>query len=256
MSAAVRPAAAITADAPAKALRREVLERGFAMRRGAEVIPLLGPGGEAAALAAFAASWERLETDGFMADGGRYRRRRHANYTAQAGVPGQLRGPHRPHYQSYVHNRLNGNVDRWFAPVEDAVADSAPLRALLDCGRDLADRLVPGQAWFVEVHQFRIEAAAGAPGFPTPEGVHHDGVDFVLIGMLARTNLLGGETLITDDEQHELARFTLLDRLDTAFIDDARVMHGVTPVQPIDAALPSCRDVLVITWKRGGPPAA
>jgi hypothetical protein len=190
-----------------------------------------------------------------MADGGRYRRRRHANYTAKAGVGGQLRGPHRPHYQSYVHNKLNGNVDRWFAPVEDAVADSPPMQALLDLGRSVADRLVAEADWFIEVHQFRIEAAAGAPGFPTPEGGHHDGVDFVLIGMIARTNLLGGETLITDDDQRELARFTLLDRLDTAFIDDARVMHGVTPVQPADPALPSCRDVLVITWKQGGPPA-
>ena len=85
---------------------------------------------------------------------------------------------------------------------------------------------------------------------PTPEGVHHDGVDVVLIAMLARTNLAGGETLISDDGGRELARFTLLDRLDTALIDDARVMHGVTPVQPADPARPSCRDVLVLTWKR------
>jgi hypothetical protein len=75
----------------------------------------------------------------------------------------------------------------------------------------------------------------------------------VLIGMIARTNLAGGETLITDDEGTELARFTLLDRLDTAFIEDARVMHGVTPVAPLDAMQPSCRDVLVITWKRSQP---
>ena len=100
------------------------------------------------------------------------------------------------------------------------------------------------------MHQFRIEAVAGAPGYPTPEGVHHDGVDVVLIAMLARTNLRGGETLITDDAGEELARFTLLDRLDTALVDDVRVMHGVTPVEPADPALPSCRDVLVLTWKR------
>jgi hypothetical protein len=66
--------------------------------------------------------------------------------------------------------------------------------------------------------------------------------------------LIGGETLVTDDAQRELGRFTLQDRLDTVFVDDRRVMHGVTPVQPADPRLPSCRDVLVITWKRGGPP--
>jgi len=100
------------------------------------------------------------------------------------------------------------------------------------------------------MHQFRVEAAPGTPGLPTPEGVHHDGVDVVLIAMLARTNLLGGETLVTDDAGGELARFTLDGLLDLAVLDDRRVMHGVTPVEPADSRLPSSRDVLVLTWKR------
>ena len=66
--------------------------------------------------------------------------------------------------------------------------------------------------------------------------------------------LVGGETLITDDADRELARFTLLDRLDAALVDDTRVKHGVTPVGPADPALPSCRDVLVLTWRAGLPP--
>ena len=140
------------------------------------------------------------------------------------------------------------------AAVEEAVAASPIVQGLLGLGRGVADALRPGQDWFVEMHQFRIEAEAGAPGYPTPEGTHHDGVDVVLIAMLARTNLAGGETLVTDDDGRTLARFTLLDPLDTALVDDVRVMHGVTPVQPADPARPSCRDVLVLTWKRGPAP--
>jgi hypothetical protein len=227
----------------------EIAERGFIMLPGADMAGLLGAAGSAAELDAFAASWDRLEVDAFMADGGRYRRRRHANFTARAGVPGHQRGPHRPHFQAVVHNKLNGGLDRWFAPVEEAVGASAPVQALLELGRGVADALKPGRDWCAEMHQFRIEAAAGAPGFPTPEGVHHDGVDVVLIAMLARKNLVGGETLVTDPADRELARFTLLDRLDTALLDDHRVKHGVTPVQPADPARPSCRDVLVLTWK-------
>ncbi len=231
-----------------EAVRRD----GFVVLRGGETASRLGlPETE---LAGFAASWDRLETDAFMADGGRYRRRRHANFTQGPGIPGSLRGEHRPHFQATVHNALNGGVDRWFAPVEEAVGRSRPVAALLDLGRAVADGIAPGAAWFVEMHQFRIEAAPGAPGYPTPEGVHHDGVDVVLIAMLARTNLTGGETLITDPAGKELARFTLLDRLDMALIEDARVKHGVTPIAPADPDLPSCRDVLVLTWKRGGPP--
>jgi len=204
-----------------------------------------------ATLATFAASWERLEIDGHMADGGRYRRRRHANFVQRHGVPGTERGPHRPHFQAVAHNALNGGIDRWFAPVEDAVAASRPITALLAFGRNAADSLVGGQDWYVELHQFRIEAVAGAPGYPTPEGVHQDGVDLVLIAMLARTNLEGGETLVTDLDDRDLARFTLRDRLDMAVLDDTRVKHGVTPVAPVDPEAASCRDVLVMTWRRG-----
>jgi len=239
---------------PPPPLLSAIADQGFARLDGAALAALLGEGGTPAALDAFAASWDRLETDAFMADGGRYRRRRHANYTVAPGTRIARRGPHRAHFQAVVHNSLNGGVERWFAPVEDTVADSAPLRALLDLGQAVAEARAPGEAWFIEVHQFRIEAAAGAPGFPTPEGVHHDGVDYVLIAMLARTNLAGGETLVTDEAGRALARFTLQERLDAAFLDDRRVMHGVTPVQPADPARASCRDVLVITWKRGGPP--
>lgn len=202
------------------------------------------------ALAAFAGSWNRLELDGFMADGGRYRRRRLANFLAIPGEAGHRRGLHRPHFQATVHNTLNGGVDRWFAPVEDAVVRNPVCEGLLALGREVADGLHPGTPWFVEMHQFRVEARPGAPGLPTPEGVHHDGVDVVLIAMLARTNLAGGETLVTDDVGGELARFTLDGALDLAVMDDRRVMHGVTPVEPRDPALPSCRDVLVLTWKR------
>src|SRR4051794_35478614 len=82
-----------------------VAKTGFALLRGPEMERLLGV--PEADLAAFAASWGRLETDAFMADGGRYRRRRHANFSVRAGQPGHHRGPHRPHFQAVVHNSLN-----------------------------------------------------------------------------------------------------------------------------------------------------
>lgn len=232
----------------------DLAARGFARVPGATMAALLGSAGTPDALAPFFASWTRLETDAFMRDGGRYRRRRIANFSAEPGVPGHLRGEHRPHFQAVVHNTLNGGVDRWFAPIEDGIGASAPLQAMLDLGRSMAEALHGAHPWFVEAHQFRIEAAAGAPGYPTPEGVHHDGVDFVLIAMIARTNLAGGETVIEDDEGRRLAQFVLQDPLDTALVDDPRVKHGVTPVAPADPSLPSCRDVLVLTWKRGGAP--
>lgn len=229
----------------------EVRAEGFARLRPEVTQALLNA--PETTLRDFAESWQRLEMDGFMADGGRYRRRRLANFLALPGRPGHERGLHRPHFQASVHNKLNGGVDRWFAAVEDAVVRNPVCAGLLDLGRAVADGLHPGTSWFVEMHQFRVEAAPGTPGLPTPEGVHHDGVDIVLIAMLARTNLQGGETLVTDDAGLERARFTLEGMLDLAILDDQRVMHGVTPVEPANAALPSSRDVLVLTWKRSPP---
>lgn len=229
-------------------LSAAIADHGFLHLPGHAMAGLLGDA--SAALPDFIASWERLETDTHMRDGGRYRQRRIANFAAEPGLPGHARGEHRAHFQAVAHNTLNGGVDRWFAPMEDAIGGNAALHALLDLGRGLADRLAGAQRWFVEAHQFRIEAAPGAPGYPTPEGVHQDGVDLVIIAMLRRMNLAGGETLVESLDGRPLARFTLRDALDSAILDDRRVRHGVSPIEPVDAALPSARDVLVLTWKR------
>ena len=48
---------------------------------------------------AFAGSWDDLDVDTYMADGGRYRRRRHAVYRLRRLRCDRPRAPHRPHYQ-------------------------------------------------------------------------------------------------------------------------------------------------------------
>ena len=77
------------------------------------------PFGSLADWDAFADSWNRLELDTYMADGGRYRRRRHATFAA--GADGAIaRKPHQPHFQSLDYNPLHGGIARWFEPVEEA----------------------------------------------------------------------------------------------------------------------------------------
>jgi hypothetical protein len=102
----------------------------------------------------------------------------------------------------------------------------------------------------VEVHQFRIEARRGAEGRPTPEGMHRDGVDYVLVLLVNRTNIASGMTSVHDLSGAELGHFTLTEPFDAALVDDQRVMHGVTPVEPLDPAEPGFRDVLVVTFRR------
>ena len=52
---------------------------------------------------------------------------------------------------------------------------------------------------------------------------------------------------MTATDSRQLASFTLSAPLDVALVADARVKHGVTPVEPIDAAQPAYPDVLVVT---------
>jgi hypothetical protein len=187
--------------------------------------------------------------DTYMADGGRYRRRRHA--VLAAGPDGIIRLPHQPHYQSRDYNALNGGIARWFDPVTEATAASPAFRAILRTCQVVFDTLSPGVLqWLVEVHQFRIEARAGQAGQPTPEGMHRDGVDWVLVLMVRRENIASGQTTIHDLERHMLGSFTLSQAMDAAWVDDSRVYHGVTPVEPRDPVQPAFRDVLVITFRK------
>jgi hypothetical protein len=200
----------------------------------------------------FAASWDDLGIDMFMADGGRYRRRRFACFRATDEAI--ARKPHQPHYQSRDYNPLNGGIERWFDPVTDEAAAHPALNAILTTCRSLFDRLTPAAlrppAWHVEVHQFRIEARPGQAGKPTPEGMHRDGVDWVLVLLVNRVNIASGETTIADLATSPLGSFTLSDPLDAAVTDDNRVFHGVTPVSPLDPNRPGHRDVLVVTYRR------
>lgn len=199
---------------------------------------------------AFAASWNALELDTWMADGGRYRRRRYATLSAAAGSDALRLEPHQPHYQSLDYNPLNGGVARHFAPIDEAVLRGATMQAALSLGLRCYAHLQPGQAAHVEVHQFRIEARSDSAGLPTPEGAHRDGVDFVLVMMVARHNIASGTTEIFDLDGRPRDRFTLTDPCDAALVHDRRALHGVTPITPLDAHQPAWRDVLVATYRR------
>ena len=197
----------------------------------------------------FAASWDTLGEDTYLASRGCQRRRRHAVFAAPSGGPIE-REPDQPHYQSLQYNPLQGDIERWFEPVLPEIAESNSLRAILEFSRSFFTALVPaGTAWRIELHQFRIEATAGEPGEPTPEGVHRDGVDYVLVLLIDRHNIAQGTTTIHAEDSHELGHFTLVASLDAALVDDNRVFHGVTAVTLLDPTQPAHRDVLVVTYR-------
>ncbi len=234
----------------ASGIRHAVARAGYAFVEASDMRSALARFGTLADWPAFAASWDDLATDTYMADGGRYRRRRFAVYSAPHRGP-IVRGPHQPHYQSLDYNTLNGGIERWFEPVTEDIGGGASMRTILDYCRALFGKLAPDTArWHVEAHQFRIEAKPGQHGKPTPEGMHRDGVDYVLVLLVARRNIRSGTTTVHDLDRRALGSFTLTDPLDAALVDDRRCFHGVTPVEPENPAQPAYRDVLVVTFRK------
>ena len=231
-------------------IRDDLRKTGFALADGGVMQPLLAHSG-LHDWDSFAQSWNDLGPDVYMADGGRYRKRRHGVFAASTS--GITRQPAQPHYQSRDYNPLNGGVQRWFAPIVTDDSEGSALYAILRLCRDMFAAFGPGDdclpAWHVEAHQFRIEAQAGQPGLPTPEGMHRDGVDWVLVLLIARQNVASGETRIADLPGNPLGSFTLAQPMDAAWVDDNRVTHGVTAIEPLDSSLPAYRDVLVVTFR-------
>ncbi len=206
-----------------------------------------------AALAAwpsFAQSWNDLVLDAYMQDNGRYRKRRHAAFNVCAnGAITAL--PAQPHYQSLDYNTLNGGIARHFAPILPANRESPIFVELLQRFAELVQPLCADvQNWLAEAHQFRIEPTPDAAGLPTPEGVHRDGVDYVLVLMVARENIAAGTTTVHLAGGLEVGSFTLSQPLQAVWLDDSRIFHGVTAVHARDPALAAYRDVLVLTLRR------
>ncbi len=232
-------------------LLNEVRERGFSFSASATVQAWL-LAEDPLALSDwddFADSWNGMPLDQYMADGGRYRRRRYGVLTAKSDTSKISLEPHQPHYQSLDYNRLNGGVARHFEAIPQAIIDSHCMQQILRFCRDTFSQLKPAQNWHIEAHQFRIEANLSQLGKPSPEGVHRDGVDFVCVMMVKRQNISSGTTTMHDLQQNTLDSFTLTDPLDIAIVDDQRLMHGVTPIMPIDHDSPAYRDVLVLTFR-------
>lgn len=229
----------------------EIKEKGFAFRSGKEIGAAMKDLGVDLDGHQFASSWDDLGLDLCMADGGRYRRRRFAAFRLLDNFIS--RKPHQPHYQSQDYNTLNGGIQRCFDPVLEEVANHSFMQELIGiCGR-VFDRISPDPArsspWHTEVHQFRIETRNKESGLPTPEGMHRDGVEWVCVALINRENVTSGVTKILDTENGSLSQFILTHRLDAVFLDDRRVLHGVTPISFANPEHHGFRDVLVLTFR-------
>jgi len=224
----------------AEALRGD----GYALVRPADVARLAGC--SLPELQALAPSWDHLELDNYLKDGGRYRRRRHSCFVDSGAALEQT--AHRAHWQPVEYNALHGGMHRLFEPIQDAtIAEPAWGRLLRTLGA-VCSEVKGAQPWYVEAHQFRIDTADGI-GRPTPEGAHRDGVDYVAVILIDRAGIKGGETRVFEANGPRGQRFTMTEPWTMLLLDDAAVIHESTPIQPLAGY--GHRDTLVLTWRAG-----
>ncbi|QDU68415.1 2OG-Fe dioxygenase family protein [Engelhardtia mirabilis] len=198
-------------------------------------------------LEALGPAWDRLPPDEHLRDGGRYRRRRHGCFVVEGDTV--THEAHRAHWQPERYNALHGGIERWFEPLEREWLDSPTWRRMILGLAEMFSELAPGARWFVEAHPFRIDTTGGI-GRPTPEGAHRDGVDFVALFLVAAEGIKGGETRVFDADGPTGLRFTLAEPWTAMLLDDRRVVHESTPIQPL--ADEGHRDTLVLTFRRDG----
>ena len=223
----------------------QMRESGYAVLTPDSVADLCGV--EIRLLDALHDSWDDLAPDLYLKDGGHYRKRRHSCFVVEDDLV--LQTPHRAHWQSVEYNALHGGMRRWFEPIrEDVIAQPAWSQVLCSLA-SLFSQLQPEPCWYVEAHQFRIDTSQGI-GRPTPEGAHRDGVDFVAVFLLERDGIKGGETRVFEAAGPNGQRFTLLQPWSLLLLDDVRVIHESTPIQPL--ADQGHRDTLVLTFRAGG----
>ena len=191
--------------------------------------------------------WGALPRDEYLRDGGRYRSRRHSCFIDEAYV--LTLTPHRAHWQPTSYNALHGGLERWFEPIASEVLNAPVWTQLVESIGTVFSQVHPVKRWYIEAHQFRIDTTDGI-GRPTPEGAHRDGVDFVALMLVQRRNVRGGETRVFDAHGPSGVRFTMEEPWSLLLMDDERVIHETTPIQPDGDG--GVRDTLVLTYRANG----
>jgi hypothetical protein len=201
----------------------------------------------------FSRFWEGLPLDPYMGDGGTYRRRKHSEISYDV-ADGAVRSAGRNGFlQSKEINRLNGGIVRRFEPIDQALLDTSVfLRMLAHFVARIAESTPDGEPVApvrqINVHQHRIVASAEELGNPTPEGVHRDGVEHIVMMLVARKAVTGGVSTLYDNGGSPVLSHTLSEPGDYIFLDDRTALHSVSPVRVAPATSEGYRDMFFLEF--------
>ena len=189
-------------------------------------------------------SYDSCPVDPYMGNGTRYKR--FAQYrlypVAAEDSWGFERLEHRDYTTFKKFNPVAGGIRRTYEPIE---VDLTPLISLGAAGLGL-DR---SEDWQVNVHQNRSRAQLGAAAPLTPEGVHHDGHEFVMIAVLRKVNVAGAQTRLWNPGEDTPFWTGTLEERQAVLLDDRAIAHDVTDVRSANGQL-AHRDIVIVAFSR------
>ncbi|HEX4729027.1 MAG TPA: 2OG-Fe dioxygenase family protein [Jatrophihabitans sp.] len=187
-------------------------------------------------------SYQNCPVDEYMGHGTRFKR--FAQYRLSPNGDGWSfqRLEHRDYTAFKKFNPVGGGMKRSYLPIE---ADFTPLIEHGIAGLELD----AGEDWQINVHQNRSRADDSTAAPLTPEGVHHDGHEFVMIAVLRKVNVAGAETRLWLDGAAEPFWTGVLEPGQAVLLDDRAIAHDVTDVRSATGG-PAHRDILIVAFSR------
>lgn len=202
---------------------------------------------------AFFNEWNALGEDNYLPNNAKYRKRRFGVVKYNVALDTIELLPHTSFFQSAEINSAAGGIQRVFAPLTDQIFHNAFFRYLVRtdiekfCSAGTSDRdEMQGKTWFINVHLMRIIGTAEEIGDPTPEGMHADGVDFIAMHLIHGQNYLGGESLIYNSDRELVFQRRLSAPMDSIYLNDRKMFHAASRVEPSDPGAPGIRDLLTL----------
>ena len=219
--------------------RSELIARGFSrqpLRFDKDITHALG-------ILAHAA-WS-IPRDKYYDGGDRYRSlNRFRAEILEDGVRVWLTSERTPYVQLERYNTTLGGQKREYAQLPETIVSCIGVYKLIAYHLRYLPLSSLGTKYLVNLHVIRFEATPGRPCDTSPPGLHKDGEKYIATHLLARCAGEGGEVIITDNNKHELDRFTMHESGECYVFDDDRVWHMLTPVAVVEGNQYAYRDTL------------
>ncbi|STX50481.1 Uncharacterized protein conserved in bacteria [Legionella busanensis] len=151
--------------------------------------------------------------------------------------------PHYPLFQEKKYNQIHGNIVRDYSPIDNELHQREDFYNLLYKFSTIC-RLKSEEVILVQLQ--RIDCHSNQQGLTALEGFHRDGIDWLGIFVVSRTNITGAKTQVKDS-LGQIIFDKIIPEGNLLILSDTEVLHYSTPIVPSINANYGYRDVVLIT---------